>query len=83
MQKFMEICCSDIDLYLSNKNIFQKMREVFLYWFLMSKTLSHLFDIRFHFPNIYISKTCVKHGNYEIRKLGLRDGLDSPNMQHL
>ena len=29
MQKFLQICCSDIDLYLSNKNIFWKYERTF------------------------------------------------------
>ena len=84
MQKFLEICFSDIDLYISNKKTyFVKMREVFVYRFVMRKNLSHLFDIHFHFPDSCISKTCVKQGNSEIRKLGLRDGFYSPNMKYL
>ena len=75
---------SPILTYISQiKTYFGKLREFFVYWFVKRKTLSHFFDICFHFPNIYISKTCVKQGNYEIRKLGLRDGFDSPNMWHL
>ena len=76
MQKFLEIRCSDIDLYLSNQNIFWKTERNFVDWFVMSKNLSQFFEIRFHLPDICISKTCVKQGNSEIRKLGLEDGFD-------
>jgi hypothetical protein len=62
------------------KTVVYKMEEAFVYWFVVRKNLSQLFDIRFHFPGICISKTCVKQGNSEIRKLGLRDGFDSPNI---
>ena len=65
------------------KQYFRNMREVFVYWLVMRQKRSLFFDIHFPFPDISISKTCVKQGNSEIRKLGLRDGLDSPNMQHL
>ena len=55
-----------------------KMREVIVICFTSRKNLSQLFDIHFNFPDICISKKCVKQGNYEIRKLGLGDGFDSP-----
>ena len=60
-----------------------KPKEVFVYWFVLRKTFSQVFEIHFHFPNICISKTCVKQGNSEIRKLGIRGGFDSTNMKHL
>jgi hypothetical protein len=62
------------------KIVVYKLEEYFVYWFVLRKNLSHFFDIRFHLPGICISKTCVKQGNSEIRKLGLRDGFDSPNI---
>jgi hypothetical protein len=57
-----------------------KLEEAFVYWFVLRKNLSQFFEIHFHFPEICISKTCVKQGNSEIRKLGLRDEFDSPNI---
>ena len=60
-----------------------KLKEVVVYWFFLAKTSLSFFLIRFHFPDICVSKTCVKQGNSEIQKLGLRDGFDSPNMKHL
>jgi hypothetical protein len=57
-----------------------KMEEAFVDWFVLRKNLSQFFEIRFHFPRIYFSKTCVKQGNSEIRKLGLKDEFDSPNI---
>ena len=51
--------------------------------FCWRKKISWFFENRFHFPEICISKTCVKQGNLEIRKLGLRDGFDSLNLQYL
>ena len=60
-----------------------KPKEVFVYWFVVSRILSRFLEIRFHIPKICISKTCVKQGNFEIRKLGLKDGFDSPNMKYL
>ena len=145
MQKFLEICCSEIDLYLSNQNRFWKsergfsilvcydktslsiilysfsfsrhmyfknmcqtgefwdlkfrahrwilfsqyvtpvgkLREVIVLWFVVIENLSQVFEIHFHLPDICISKTCVKQENYEIQKLGLKYGFDSPNMWHL
>jgi hypothetical protein len=62
------------------KTVVYKMKEVSVYWFVVRKNLSQFFEIRFHFPGICISKTCVKQGNSEIRKLGLRDEFDSPNI---
>ena len=49
--------------------------------FLSAKPLS-FFENHFHFLDIYISKTCVKQGNSEIQKLGLRDGFYSSYMQY-
>ena len=57
-----------------------KLKEVIVYCFVVRKNLSHLFKIHFNFPEIFISKTCVKQGNSEIQKLGLRYGFDSPNL---
>jgi hypothetical protein len=57
-----------------------KLEEAFVYWFVLRKNLSQFFEIHFHFPGIGFSKTCVKQGNSEIRKLGLRDEFDSPNI---
>ena len=48
------------------KTYFGKMREVIVYWFHLIKTFSHLCYVHFHFPDICISKTCVKQGNFEI-----------------
>jgi hypothetical protein len=56
------------------------MEEAFVYWFVLRKNLSQLFEIHFQLPGICISKTCVKQGNSEIRKLGLRDEFESPNI---
>ena len=37
-----------------------KPKYFIVYWFVVRKNLSQCFEIRFHFPEIYISKTCVK-----------------------
>jgi hypothetical protein len=71
-QIFTHISLTKIDVY--------KMEEYFLYWFVVRKNLSQFFDICFHLSRISISKTCVKQGNSDIRKLGLRDEFDSPNL---
>jgi hypothetical protein len=62
------------------KTVVYKMEEAIVYWFVVRKIVCRFFDIRFHFPGICISKTCFKQGNSEIRKLGLRDEFDSPNI---
>jgi hypothetical protein len=62
------------------KTAVYKLEEAFVDWFVVRKNLSQFFEIRFHLPGICISKTCVKQGNSEIRKLGLRDEFDSPNI---
>ena len=57
-----------------------KHKYFIVYWFIVRKHLSPFFVIHFPFLEICISKTCVKQGNFEIQKLGLRDGFGSPNM---
>jgi hypothetical protein len=61
----------------------QELKEDFVPLFVLIKNLSRFPEIHFHFPHICILQTCVKTGKYEIRKLGLGDGFDSPNMRHL
>jgi hypothetical protein len=57
-----------------------KLKDSFVPLFFLRKNLSQFPEIRFHFPHICILQTCVKTGKYEIRKLGLGYGFDSPNM---
>ena len=37
-----------------------KPKEVFVYWSVVRKKFSQFLGIRFNFPGIWISKTCVK-----------------------
>ena len=65
------------------KTVVYKLKEDFVYWFVVRKNLSKFFEIHFHFPRFCISKTCVKQGNYEIQKLGLRDEFNYLNLWKL
>jgi hypothetical protein len=68
------VCISRIVTYV------HKLKEAFVPLFFLRKILSHFPKIHFHFPHICILQTCVKTGKYDIRKLGLGYGFDSPNM---
>jgi hypothetical protein len=70
----------DLPISLKPKPLCKNWKRLFVDWFVVRKKLSHLFEIHFQLPGICISKTCVKQGNSEIRKLGLRDEFESPNL---
>ena len=59
MQKFLEICCSDIHLYLSNKNIFWKTERYFCILFCYEKNPLSVILYSFSFyRHMYFKNMC-------------------------
>jgi hypothetical protein len=66
--------------YLTNKKLFSKLREVFVFDLVINKNLSQFLEIHLHLAEIRVTKTCLGQEIMKTEKLGLKDSFEYPNL---